>query len=46
MLKISAVNENTFGMDFNYFYPTAVRKEILLVNFRAKEGRNYYVVYV
>lgn len=46
MLKIFAVNENITRMDFKCFCPTVVREEVLLVNFRAKEGKNYYLIYM
>ena len=44
MLKTFAVYENIIGMDFKYFCPTVVTKEISLVNFRAKEGKNDYLI--
>lgn len=46
MLKIFAVHENIIGMDCKYFCSTVVAKEISLVNFRAKEGKNDYLIYV
>lgn len=46
MLKIFAVYENIIGMDFTYSCRTVVAKEISLVNFGAKEGKNDYLIYV
>lgn len=45
-LKIFAVDESIIGMDFKRFCPTAVTKERSLVNLWAREGRNYYLIYV
>lgn len=45
-LKIFAVCKNIIGMDFKHFCSTVVREEVSLFDFRAKEGKNYYLIYV